>query len=78
MRNKQLQATVLSVAQVKENDGLVYVNTASLIIQLLYLTFPLSDFEIFILEKFTALLLYFYLLLLYISIFCIRQLAATG
>ena len=67
MRNKQLQATVLSVAQVKENVGLVYVNTASLIIQLLYFTFPLSDFEIFLVLK--SSLLYFCISTYFCSIF---------
>ena len=67
MRNKQLQATVLSVAQVKKNVGLVYVNTASLIIQLLYLTFPLSDFEIFFVLN--SLLLYFCISIYFCYIF---------
>ena len=67
MRNKQLQATVLSVAQVKKNVGLVYVNTASLIIQLLYLTFPLSDFEIFFVLN--SLLLYFCISIYFCFIF---------
>ena len=70
MRNKQLQATVLPVAQVKKNDGLVYVNTASLITQLLYLTFPLSDFEILFLKSlllYFCIFIYFCFIYLYIS-----------
>ena len=40
MRNKQLQATGFPLLKEKEVSGLVYVNIASLIIQLLYVTFP--------------------------------------